>query len=187
MNNGIDKVLIHLTTYIWKDWKDIYWIQSLKENPTLIDYNFSKTEIEDKSLLDMIQLFYTLMKWYCNKKKIMDRYQSFINSMTAKYTRLSNFNSRYGRLFFGKMSILHEYQTEAHIKVAVSPQQKADKRCGWNKCKIERIYCHRHIEWKICKGCKFVFYCCRKHQKRHWNVAHSSQCKKLSYLRRKEK
>ena len=124
------------------------------------------------------------MEWYCKSREMMDRYESFVKLMETKLSTLSNFDTGLGTLFHRKMSVLHKYQTESHIEYATTPEQISGKRCGWNRCKIERKYCNHHIEWKICKGCKFVYYCCRNHQKKHWNSGHASQCKKLSFLRK---
>ena len=39
-------------------------------------------------------------------------------------------------------------------------------------------YCSRRGKY-ICKGCRLIRYCCRKHQKAHWKRIHSQQCHKL--------
>ena len=40
-------------------------------------------------------------------------------------------------------------------------------------------FCQTRMEGKyICKGCRLVRYCCRRHQKRHWKYIHSQQCKR---------
>ena len=36
-------------------------------------------------------------------------------------------------------------------------------------------HCFRDSKY-ICKGCRLIRYCCRKHQKIHWKQIHSQQC-----------
>lgn len=46
------------------------------------------------------------------------------------------------------------------------------KHCAWIHCKKD---CS---EYQVCSGCDLARYCCRDHQKRHWNQFHRYCCKK---------
>ena len=52
--------------------------------------------------------------------------------------------------------------------------------CGWPPCsekmEDEGYRCKRRV-WK-CKRCQLIKYCCRNHQKKHWKLIHSQQCRK---------
>ncbi len=40
--------------------------------------------------------------------------------------------------------------------------------------------------FRRCERCKDVLYCCRKHQKVHWNNAHNYQCKPASIEKKRK-
>eukprot|EP00483_Globobulimina_turgida_P004386 UN04395 len=50
------------------------------------------------------------------------------------------------------------------------------KCCAYFKCKRYQQNKQKQKRLKICKGCKLMYYCCRKHQKRDWELVHSQQC-----------
>ena len=55
---------------------------------------------------------------------------------------------------------------------ALSCVPRKRKLCGFP-------FCQTRMEGKyICKGCRLVRYCCRRHQKRHWKYIHSQQCRR---------
>merc|ERR1712228_1086851 len=45
--------------------------------------------------------------------------------------------------------------------------------CAWMECNKLRS---KNQKLYICKGCKLLAYCCRSHQKKHWNCSHTQQC-----------
>eukprot|EP01084_Bolivina_argentea_P217635 369477_1 len=47
------------------------------------------------------------------------------------------------------------------------------KHCSWIWCKDLK-----NKQFKICSRCKLARYCCRSHQKRHWNSDHRFYCQK---------
>ena len=65
-------------------------------------------------------------------------------------------------------------------------------RCDWHPCRMEQTTksyqssCMAQPIKKqsmyLCKGCKMVKYCCRNHQKKHWKLIHSQQCKAVSAI-----
>ena len=42
--------------------------------------------------------------------------------------------------------------------------------------------CKKRSKWKLCEGCKTVYYCSRKCQKISWKHRHKQQCQKLQKL-----
>eukprot|EP01084_Bolivina_argentea_P260551 440037_1 len=66
--------------------------------------------------------------------------------------------------------------TRMHIKLPSGPR----KKCGWIKCQTSTcldITCRKSTTKLVkCKGCKLVYYCCRKHQKLDWKAVHRAQC-----------
>ena len=61
--------------------------------------------------------------------------------------------------------------------VAVLPEPI--KACAYYKCK--KIKCVKNdVKMKICKGCKMIYYCSRKCQKRDWNSKHRTICSNLA-------
>lgn len=50
--------------------------------------------------------------------------------------------------------------------------------CGWLPCygmRLKSDGCHETMY--VCKGCRLIKYCCRKHQKKHWKFIHRWQCR----------
>eukprot|EP01084_Bolivina_argentea_P041495 76590_1 len=50
--------------------------------------------------------------------------------------------------------------------------------CGWIRCINNTAM--SNVTLKLCKGCKLVAYCCRKHQKKAWKAIHSQQCLRIT-------
>ena len=54
--------------------------------------------------------------------------------------------------------------------------------CGWPWCSQATLAFNRALDGmttcKKCKGCRLIRYCSRKHQKKHWILIHSQQCKR---------
>merc|ERR1712129_293494 len=46
--------------------------------------------------------------------------------------------------------------------------------CGHPRCNKQE---NDFAEKCLCEGCKLIKYCCRKHQKNHWKLIHSQQCR----------
>ena len=58
-----------------------------------------------------------------------------------------------------------------------------ENSCGWEPC--NRRHTEMEFETKkmyICKRCRLIKYCCRRHQKKHWKFIHSQQCKKYELI-----
>lgn len=53
------------------------------------------------------------------------------------------------------------------------------KVCGNHRCNHSKRNQYKLIKWKICKGCKMIYYCRKKCQKIHWKNHHNKQCSKL--------
>eukprot|EP01084_Bolivina_argentea_P138487 243783_1 len=52
--------------------------------------------------------------------------------------------------------------------------------CNWHLCgKSQRR--HPKSQFKMCGNCKMVYYCCRKCQKKSWNMKHKHQCNILKF------
>ena len=60
------------------------------------------------------------------------------------------------------------YDPKTYIIIKNTVQMK---QCNYDKCKRRDLK-----KFKICKRCKSVFYCNRKHQKKDWNNKHRKNC-----------
>eukprot|EP01084_Bolivina_argentea_P010732 20002_1 len=49
-------------------------------------------------------------------------------------------------------------------------------KCSYEKCNKSES---ADEKFKICKGCKMTYYCCRQCQKKSWNTRHRIDCKQL--------
>eukprot|EP01084_Bolivina_argentea_P013960 26123_1 len=59
------------------------------------------------------------------------------------------------------------------------------ERIAMNKKKCEWSSCNKSMtNLLLCSGCKLVYYCCKKHQKKHWNLIHRAQCFNATGIKR---
>eukprot|EP01084_Bolivina_argentea_P167519 290723_1 len=81
--------------------------------------------------------------------------------------------------YIREVSGIYYYDTELVLKTFCGGCASSNKFCGYIGCKR---YTKKKKEkrLKICAGCRLVYYCCRKHQKKDWKFVHSQQC--LQYI-----
>eukprot|EP01084_Bolivina_argentea_P251057 420909_1 len=179
MQNGIINAVVHSIEIHWNS-----LISKLKSS-TNVHYRRALhtmlNNLPNAPVTKQLQHFYFLLKHHHKKHNLMHKYQKFKKIIYNRCKQLesnTNDNSEYGkreRLYYQKMGALPEctfYNYDGNLK-----------HCGWYKCTIQSEKQRDATKWYICKGCKLVYYCSKKHQKKHWNCAHSSQCKQLRKMK----
>eukprot|EP01084_Bolivina_argentea_P006757 12789_1 len=180
IQHGIDEAIVHTIQMNWIANIDD-WIWDLKSETQTKKSEFidkiTNTNLVNKFVVKALQRFYNIFKHYCKKKDAVYKYHEFTEIIYNKCRGLESSIKDSARqkdcvkLYCRKMSLLHECSFDY--------PEDCLKRCGWDICTIRRKDYRRDAAWYICKGCKLVYYCSRKHQKKHWNSAHASQCKQF--------
>eukprot|EP01084_Bolivina_argentea_P042549 78452_1 len=172
-------------------------LKNLNEN---IFEKITNKDYEANDMLDimkgMVFLFAVhlsaLIYIQCQRHNEMDVWNNFVlKQRILLHKILRDYKSRNGTKYELFKLVVSQYKNalmkivdgkKSRFNIAKKSRINIVKKCGWNKCNKEsntqslEIKSHKMY---ICKGCKLIYYCCRKHQKKDWKMIHSQQCLKM--------
>eukprot|EP01084_Bolivina_argentea_P159746 278224_1 len=123
-----------------------------------------------------ISYFCGLLRYYCEKKKCLIKCNQFMTALEHRFCRIANTEHNiYSQIIYKKACALcfdAVYEVET-LKSKVF-DGKDLVQCAWMNCSVDDT--ENVTKLKLCGGCKMFYYCCRDHQKRHWNLLHSLHC-----------
>eukprot|EP01084_Bolivina_argentea_P159747 278225_1 len=125
--------------------------------------------------LKAISYFCGLLRYRCEKKKCLIKYNRFIKALEHRFVSIANKEKNIYSQFVYKKACALCFETvyeEETLKSRVFDRDLV--QCAWMGCSMDDTEKVRKL--KFCGGCKMFYYCCRDHQKRHWNLVHSLHC-----------
>eukprot|EP01084_Bolivina_argentea_P244095 408998_1 len=143
-----------------------------------------KSDIQmDEHTFKRIRDFLVIFRNFC-QKKVMTNYTSFTELLQKEFENMANYKKElclahvHANFVYNKAAKLHiecpNYSKSA--EQIIMGYKYGSICCAWNKCDNVLNKKSQSKKFKMCSGCKMVFYCSKKHQKRHWKFFHSLQC-----------
>eukprot|EP01084_Bolivina_argentea_P014472 27052_1 len=181
-----DAVHVHIIsqTYKYLKWRHVLWLLKIDFIALLVcrvnmymKEVFETTELTEDDLwlwLDPVNRITYRIKNVCeltNNWKIWKTFRQRYHSEIKKLVNMYKGTQRY--YFCVQIQDALDLKKPNAFRIVYEGFTQytwQEKLCGWIKCKIDadKLY--------VCKGCKLVQYCCRKHQKKDWKMIHSTQC-----------
>eukprot|EP01084_Bolivina_argentea_P086690 156663_1 len=194
VKHGLNNVLDRLSKLYWTQNDDKFrrgYCGCLQDDIILETYNQKLPTIP------------RYIKWFMNSffsksfnnKYMMNLFLSITKSLNNQYhvmncsvigdsKKLEQQRGYYQQLLIDRVEIENMFWEEYNSKSTLV--NRKNLHCAWLKCKYAECTsaanCHFAVKFYICKGCKLVSYCSRRHQKLDWKLVHGSQCKRLQSL-----
>ena len=161
-------------------------------NDTCININDIEQKIERllkkkkfKQAMNEMDMYYTKIKTYESYRCYIEQRNLWIFQMQLNHAMVQEYGHRIEYNYKSKYIFYYEYQFEL-TSIIIDAQnlfacsgkinklllKSKQKHCAW--CLSFTILSKR--KRKKCSQCKRIYYCCKNHQKKHWNLKHRLQC-----------
>ena len=151
----------------------------------ILKAHYKEKDIKDacrEIVLSITHNYYVITHQVEENEFWYDIFKNMMDITLYKQSRQINNKRRSGIAYISFAYDYHRMRYKNYVPTKFLPlSNRIFKACAYYKCKSVKTNTNK-IKMKICKGCKWTYYCSRKCQKCDWNLKHRRECQRL-YVR----